>query len=208
MQCMFIVELFLLFMHLLISSMQCMFIVELSVLFIYLSLLMFSLILNFNLDFRGEGSVAVDDILLYLMDISLQGDTLEISIAIRQTLEKRKIHVKELQRLLLKNDIMRTGFIDHKSFEKIYLKLCGGENFVKSDHMADIERYIDPKKDGKLDILFLIAICNVNNDIQRAENKLKNLFKIMRLKEIDYKKIIMKDLGTAHNYFGWFFAFH
>ena len=144
--------------------------------------------------------MAIEDILLYLMDISLRGDDVEAAVAIRQTLEKRKVPVKELQRSLVKNDVARSGYIDHKSFEKIYLKLCGGTTYVKSDYMTDIERYIDPKKDGKLDINFLLGICSLSSDVVRAESKLKNLFKIMRVKGINYRELINKDFGKFFIY--------
>ena len=47
------------------------------------------------------------------------------------------------------------GTIDTKAFEKTISKLCGGERAVKSDQLGDIERYVDPDRDGVLDILFL-----------------------------------------------------
>ena len=129
------------------------------------------------------------------MDISLRGDDVEAAVAIRQTLEKRKISVKELQRSLIKNDVTRSGFVDHQSFEKLFLKLCGGPTYVKSENITDIERYIDPKKDGKLDVNFVLSICTVSGDVLRAESKLRNLFKIMRVKGINYRELISKDLG-------------
>ena len=164
---------------------------------IHLLMLLFLFLLYF-LDFKGEGSIALEDILVYLMDLALNGDSLEIAQAIRQTLEKRKISVKELQRSLIKSDILRTGSVPHTTFEKNYLKLCGGENYVKSDYMTDIERYIDPNKEGKMDINFIVAVSTVCGDVERAENKLKNLFKIMRVKGIDYRQAILDERGKYH----------
>ena len=133
---------------------------------------------------------------------------MEASQALRQTVEKRKVVPKELQRALVKVDSQRTGCVNYKDFEKVFLKLCGGESNVSSDQLADIERYIDPQKDGRMDINFLTAMATVCGDVVRAEAKLKNLFKILRVRGVDYRGALSKEAGAASSYTILYFALH
>ena len=153
------------------------------------------------LDHRNEGLVALEDIQLYCMDLALEGDDVEAAQAMRQTIEKRKIPYKELHRVLSKLDSQRTGFVDHKSFEKAFVKLCGGENSVSKENLSDIERFIDPEKEGKLDLNFTVGLAIVCGDVLRAESKLKNLFKIMRVRGVDYREAISKQAGECRTKF-------
>ena len=121
---------------------------------------------------------------------------MEASQALRQTVDKRKVVPKELHRALVKIDSQRTGFVNYKEFEKVLFKLCGGENNVSTDQLADIERYIDPQKEGKIDINFITAMATVCGDVARAESKLKNLFKILRVRGVDYRAAFAKEAGT------------
>jgi hypothetical protein len=142
--------------------------------------------------------VPLEDLLLYCLDLALDGDDIEAAQALRQTVEKRKVAPRELLRALVKVDSQRTGFVNHKDFERVLLKLCGGENNVSSDQLADIERYIDPQKEGKIDINFVTAMATVCGDVGRAESKLKNLFKILRVRGVDYRAAFAKESGTGN----------
>ena len=148
-------------------------------------------------DFRNESSVAVEDLLLYCTDLAFEGDDVEAALAFRQTLEKRKVPSKELQRALIKVDNTHTGYVNHKTFDKLYLRLCGGDSYVKTDQLSDIKRFVDPLRDGKMDVNVIVAMAIVCGDVSRAENKLKNLLKTMRVKGIDYRAIITEDAGTC-----------
>jgi hypothetical protein len=139
--------------------------------------------------------VPLEDLLLYCFDLALDGDDIEAAQALRQTVEKRKVAPRELLRALVKVDSQRTGFVNYKEFEKVLLKLCGGENYVSNDHLADIERYIDPQKEGKIDINFVTAMATVCGDVARAESKLKNLFKVLRVRGVDYRAAFTKEAG-------------
>ena len=147
-------------------------------------------------DFRNESSVAVEDVLLYCTDLAFEGDDIEAALALRQTIEKRKVPWKELQRALMKADTTHTGYINQKTFDKLFMRLCGGDSFVKVDQLSDIKRFVDPLRDGKMDMNIIVAMAIVCGDVSRAENKLKNLLKTMRVKGIDYRAIIMEDAGT------------
>ena len=147
-------------------------------------------------DFRNESSVAVEDLLLYCTDLAFEGDDVEAALAFRQTLEKRKVPPKELQRALIKADNTHTGYVNHKTFDKLYLRLCGGDSYVKTDQLNDIKRFVDPLRDGEMDVNIIVAMAIVCGDVSRAENKLKNLLKTMRVKGIDYRAIITEDAGA------------
>ena len=138
----------------------------------------------------------MEDVILYCTDLGFEGDDIEAALALRQTIEKRKVPWKELQRALMKADNTRTCYINHKTFDKLFIRLCGGDSFVKVDQLSDIKRFVDPQRDGKMDINIIVAMAIVCGDVQRAENKLKNLLKTMRVKGIDYRAIIMEDAGT------------
>ena len=138
----------------------------------------------------------MEDVLLYCTDLAFEGDDIEAALAFRQTIDKRRIPSKELQRALIKADTAHTGYVDHKTFDKLFLRLCGGESFVKPDQLSDIKRYVDPLRDGKMDINVIVAMAIVCADVVRAENKLKNILKTMRVKGIDYRAILMEDAGT------------
>jgi Ca2+-binding EF-hand superfamily protein len=150
-----------------------------------------------SLDFRGEGSVFIEDILLYCMDLAYNGDSLDAALVCRQTLEKKKVPLKDLQRGLTRLDSKRSGQVNHKSFEKVFIKLCGGEGLVTSDQLADLERFVDPQKDGKVDINYLLAIATVSSDIPRAESKLKNCLKVMRVRGNSYRKELQREGGNS-----------
>ena len=47
----------------------------------------------------------------------------------------------------------------------------------------------------KMDINVIVAMAIECADVLRAENKLKNLLKMLRVKGIDYRAIIMEDAG-------------
>ena len=54
---------------------------------------------------------------------------------------------------LVQADTKRKGAVETKDFERAFAKLCGGEGAVKSDLLADIERYVDPQRDGTMAII-------------------------------------------------------
>jgi Ca2+-binding EF-hand superfamily protein len=133
------------------------------------------------------------------MDLAHNGDSQDAALVCRQTLEKKKVPIKELQRGLIRLDTKRSGQVNHKSFEKVFIKLCGGEGSVTSDQLADLERFVDPQKDAKIDINYLIAIASISCDTTRAESKLKNCFKVMRVRGNSYREELLREGGNLLN---------
>ena len=68
---------------------------------------------------------------------------------------------------LVQMDTKRGGTVETKDFERAFAKLCGGEGAVKSDQLADIDRYVDPQRDGTMAIttittrVFPLSLCGV-----------------------------------------------
>ena len=147
-------------------------------------------------DHKGDG-VAVEDIVIYCMHLAQEGDSLEAAQAFRQTLEKKKIPAKDLARALIKVDIKHKGTVSTDEFEKVFFKLCGGEQFVKRDLLTDIERYMDPQHDGEIDIMFVTGMATACADTARAESKLKQCFKLLRARGSNYREAVIRDCGAS-----------
>ena len=137
-----------------------------------------------TLDFEGKGSVAADDVLLYLLGLAYDNDSLEAADALRETLLKKKVPAKEVLRQLSKSAGKKddTGYVESGTMDKILRKLSGGASSFSDDQMSDLLRFVDPEKHGLVDVGYITALCLVANDAARAEAKLKNCLRIMRLR--------------------------
>lgn len=122
------------------------------------------------------------------------GDDREATLVCRQILDKKKISVKEILRSLNKIDRNHNGYLDSKSFEKVLVSLFHNE--IKNNQINILLNFLDPKKDNKIDINYFVSVITICNDVIRAENKLKNVFKIMRIRGIDYQHAILKEKGN------------
>ena len=147
-------------------------------------------------DHKGDG-VAVEDIVIYCMHLAQEGDSLEAAQAFRQTLEKKKIPAKDLARALIKVDIKHKGIVSTDDFEKVFFKLCGGEQSVKRDLLTDLERYVDPQHDGEIDILFVTGMATACADTARAESKLRQCFKLLHARGNSYREAVIRDCGAS-----------
>ncbi|NDD93320.1 hypothetical protein EBZ37_14720, partial [bacterium] len=150
-----------------------------------------------SLDFEGKGSVTADDILLYFLGLAYDNDGLEAADALRETLLKKKVPAKEVLRQLGRSSGKKddSGFVECATMEKVLRKLSGGTNSINEDQMADILRFVDPDKQGQADVGYVAALCLVAQDEIRAETKLKNCLRIMRLRGSGsgYKEALLDD---------------
>lgn len=146
-------------------------------------------------DFRNDGSVSVYDLVSFCMDAALENDCIPAGDAVADTFVKRKIPAKEFARTLHKADGQQTGFVDHRLFEKAVMKLVGQSN-VTEDQLGDMERFLDPEKDGNIDINYAAAIVTIGGDVSRAESKLRNMLRILRVRGVNYKEAITSSLRS------------
>eukprot|EP00605_Chrysophyceae_sp_TOSAG23-4_P002649 GSChrysophyteH1.ASY1.ANO1.2925.1 assembled CDS len=132
---------------------------------------------------------------------------------------------KEFARSMAKYDALNNGFIDDKNFEKVLKKLVSGSSASKfgglnrfsrskaepknesidEDTIADLKNFLDPGRDGQIDRYYASAIATICLDCGQAESntegtklaeiKLKNCFRIMRLRGVDYTTVL-NELAT------------
>ena len=148
-----------------------------------------------SLDFEGKGSAAADDVLLFFLGLAFDNDSLEAADMMRDTLIKKKVPAKEVLRQLGRSSGRKddTGYVEHTVVEKVLRKLSGGTNAISDDQMSDLMRFVDPEKHGLVDYGYVAALCLVAGDTPRAEAKVKNALRIMRLRSLPYKDILLDD---------------
>jgi hypothetical protein len=78
-------------------------------------------------------------------------------------------------------------------FRSIIVKLAGSSTNI-FDSIADIKRFLDPKREGYVDVHYAAAIVTAASDVARCEAKLRNILKIMRIKNMDYKKLFLSSI--------------
>ena len=150
------------------------------------------------LGFTGESCVAVDDLLLYFMELASQNDSEEAFNAVKEVIVRKRVAAKEVTRLMLRSDSKGSGFLEHSTFEKIIVKLAGSSSNT-FDAIADLKRFLDPKREGVVDLHYAAAIITASSDPSRCELKLRNIFRIMRIRNIDYKKHFMSSVEGSES---------
>jgi len=149
-----------------------------------------------SLDINGEGTIAAEDLLVFMQG-EVSDNIFEVSERAAkvyyETLVKNKASAKELLKNLTKYDTKFTGYVDFATFEKVVKKLSGSISW-KAEQIVDVARFLDPAKEGRIDCLYATALLFLISDTNRTEAKLKNLFRLMRIKGIKYKDLL---LGAA-----------
>ena len=173
-----------------------------------------------SLDYNNTNTtINIHDILIYFYDIVYKQDNLEIMSIIQSILNNnKKLSIKEISRILYKYDTNRIGYINDVTFRKFLTTTLytttstysnnnnksssnSGDKGHNSD-LDDILTFFDPLRQGRIDIEYVIAIlyiCNNNdsNTTNKAAIKIKNMLRILRAKNIDYKSILLSDLSTS-----------
>jgi Ca2+-binding EF-hand superfamily protein len=147
------------------------------------------------LDLQGNSQASSFDLILYCYDLAWDGDSVEAAKAFQEAFLKTRVSVKEFHRTLVRSDTAKTGFVDSRTFEKVVAKLCGSK--LHPDIISDIERYLDPNKEGRIDLRFAAAMAYSSVDEARATMKLRNMLRILRSRNIDYKRELCESLGVS-----------
>ena len=145
---------------------------------------------EFETTSTGNGvGASIQDILLFLMSLLSTDGELEAAIVCRNCFCKKKITPKDLLKALMKYDQKGYGYITCDSMDRVLKKLCGSG--ISSNDISKLEAYLDPERDDKVDIGHLSSLLHVCSDITRARTKLRHVLKLMRLKEKDYREVVM-----------------
>lgn len=147
------------------------------------------------LDVKNDGNISIYDLVLFCLDLALMNDNLEACQSIKRILDKKKTQPKEYARTLNKLTTKKSGYLDDVVYQKFLAKIYDmKENVAKFEEIEDVIRFLDPKKEGRVDIEYAAALGLICTDYNRATMKLKNMLRVLRTKNIDYKSILVTNL--------------
>ena len=127
--------------------------------------------------------ILVIDLLLYLYSIAMP----LAEVPAYQTLPSSLPSCHEICRRLASYDEELAGIVTCDQFESIMRQIRG----MSIDNIQSLENYFDPHNTGVIDTSLVEAYFDALENHTRVEYKLKNILKIMRIKDLDYSKYLL-----------------
>lgn len=139
-------------------------------------------------------SFNIFDLHFYLFTLLNENDdSVNIGNIIKDIYDKKKaLSYKDVMKAMSSHDKKSNGYITGKEFEKTLLKLSGNRNTeLTSTDISDMMNFLDGiGHDMGVDYAVVAALVFFISNIDYCILKLKNFFKIMKIRSVDYQTFL------------------